>query len=83
MTLRLVLAGVDRSLLPLVEETGDTWTGEMWGTTADATCDALDDVVYRFTATGEDGATDVLELDGASTGSGRRRTTRGAVSPGR
>ncbi len=64
--LRMVIADEERSLLPLTEEDGDYWTGEMWGSTANADCTALDEVVYRFVAAGSDGTEVSVDLDAST-----------------
>ncbi|GEM_PF-3149498 len=62
VSLRMVLQGDEWSLLPLSEEDKDYWTGEMWGSTANADCLALEDVIYRFVATASDGAEVTVDL---------------------
>jgi len=67
VSLRMVLQGEEWSLLPLAEEDTDYWTGEMWGSTANADCRELEGITYRFIATGADGTEATVDLD-AETG---------------
>ena len=39
----------------------------MWGSTARLDCDSLEDVLYRFVATGPGDQTDTVDLDAETT----------------
>jgi len=67
VSIRVVIDDEEWSQLPLAEEVAGAWTGEMWGSTARLDCDSLEDVLYRFVATGPGDQTDTVDLDAETT----------------